>query len=568
MPEEYNFLLSVLGSKKVTMTRLGDIRRWPATKGMLFCLLPLAYYLAGVLNYSQAGKAALLGFFTLTMLFSWRDIFFHLKFLRLLLPISLVLLTASIVFQAALRQVFGVQQDDVMVVQAILNTNVEEAKGFFSQYLRYIIGHLLASSVFLAIYWRLFVSRPRCSEKNNRPNGGRARQIGAALLFTILVIAMHTNSSLRKANPLFYFFYHYSKADTEKAMAANLKKELASTGAMRILGGMHLDADIRQRIVVLVIGESDTRNNWSLYGYGRPTNPELMKLRDQLLVFQDVFAADGATVGAISKMLTEATVDEPDLWKSRPTIMAIARHLGYKVFWIANQGAADRGIVPILASQSDTTNFTNRGVDRGESSFDEVLFSPYQQALDDPAGKKLIIVQMLGAHPAYNYRYPEEYAIFEKLFDDRVAENLKLQGRAPWAILFRNMYDCAIRYEDHVLSQLLRRLMAKGLTSAAWLYVSDHGQDVVHNTDYSGHNIRARQQWEIPFVLWRSEGGMQGEAAAELAARPYRADVLDHTILGLLGVKGDYYDPEIDILSARFKPDRILPRRMQERDYD
>jgi heptose-I-phosphate ethanolaminephosphotransferase len=130
------------------------------------------------------------------------------------------------------------------------------------------------------------------------------------------------------------------------------------------------------------------------------------------------------------------------------------------------------------------------------------------------------------------------------------------------------MYDCAIRYEDHILAQLLRQLMAKEPASAAWIYLSDHGQDVAHNTDYSGHNIRVRQQWEIPFVLWRSGDVVDAGAAARLAARPYRADVLDHTLLGLLGIKGDLYDPELDLLSEKFRAERILPRRMQDAKYD
>ena len=86
--------------------------------------------------------------------------------------------------------------------------------------------------------------------------------------------------------------------------------------------------------------------------------------------------------------------------------------------------------------------------------------------------------------------------------------------------------------------------------------------------DYSGHNIRVRQQWEVPLLLWQSEDQQWPMPAAELAARPYQADVIDHTILGLLGIEGDLYDPELDILSAEFKAERILPRQMRGASYD
>lgn len=550
------------------MRRLRTIGTWPPIKGMLFCLLPLAYYLAGVLNYSQAGKAALLGFFTLTALFSWRHIFPKLRIFRSLILISLLLLIVSIVFQAILRQKFGVQQDDVLVVQTLASTNVEEARGFVAQYLRHIAVHLLASVVFLFCYWRLVVSPVPPAGEGWETGAGRRNRLVAASVATLLLVVIHSNSSLRKANPLFYFFYNYQKANLELAMASELKDELASGGAAQLLAGMRLKADMGRRTVVLVLGESSTRNNWSLYGYGRETNPELTKFRDELMIFRDVVAADGATVGSISKMLTAATLREPDLWKNSPTVMAIARHLGYKVFWMANQGSENRGVVPILASQAGTTLFTNKGMDRGESSLDDVLLAPYRLALDDPAEKKLIVVHLLGAHPAYNFRYPPDFAIFEKILNDPVAEELRRQGRAPWAILFRNMYDCAIRYEDHILAQLLTGLREKEPNSAAWLYISDHGQDVAHNTDYSGHNIRVRQQWEVPLLLWRSGDRDRAVPEGVLAARPYQADVLDHTILGLLGMEGDLYDAELDILSGKFRAQRILPRRMKDATYD
>lgn len=548
------------------MNRFNTILGIPPIRALLFSLLPLGYYIAGTLNYSQAGKAALLGFFMLTPILYWRELFPASRLVGIALLSAIFLLFVNIVFQAVLRHIFGVQQDDVLVVQALINTNVEETRGFIVQYLRPLAAHLTTAVLLFAGYWYFCVHR-----FPEQPAAGIGRQrtwvFAAASLSTVILVVSHANSSLRKANPLFYISYHYQKAASEMEMARKLREDLAGGQSAAILGKMRLDSAFQRRTVVLVIGESDTRRNWSLYGYGRQTNPELEKLRNRLLVFSDVLAADGSTVGSITRMLTAATMDQPDLWKSSPTVMATARHLGYKVFWLANQGAPNRGMVPILASQSDVTVFTNRGMDRGESSFDEVLLEPYRQALDDPAERKLIVVQLLGAHPAYNFRYPEKYSVFEQVLDDEVAEGLREQGRAPWAIFFRNAYDCAILYGDHVLSRLLQELMTKEPGSSAWLYVSDHGQDVVHHSDFSGHNREAREQWEVPLVLWRSPDSARLPDSA-LTTRPYQNDVLDHTLLGLLGIRGDLYDPELDLLSADFNSRRILPRKMADAQYD
>lgn len=561
-------LFGSIGELQGKMMKFRLMTAGPSVRAMAFCLLPLACYLLGMLNYSQAGKVALLGFFILTTLFSWRELYPSRRLFTVLLSVTLVLLIADIVFQVTLRQTFGVQQDDVLVVQALLNTNVEEASSFISQYRRYVGWYVVFSVLFLAAYWRLFVV-PGRDFSGSCTGRERKKKIIFATIFTLLLLAIHSNSSLRKANPLFYFHYNYQKLSREIEQARRLKDELAKGKTSPALSSMHLLQGVDRKTVVLVIGESDTRNNWSLYGYGRRTTPELEKLREGLLVFKDVLSADGATVGSVTKMLTAATWRNPDIWKSSPTIMAIARHLGFKVFWIANQGSKNRGVVPILAAQADTTIFTNRGMDRGESSLDEVLLAPYRSALADPAEKKLIIVHLLGVHPAYNFRYPQDFGIFEKVYDDPVAEGLKQAGRAPWAILFRNMYDCAILYNDHILSELLRGLMAGREADSAWLYISDHGQDVVHNSDYSGHNIRVKEQWEVPLVVWRSQTkATGGEATDHLVTRPYQADVLDHTILGLLGIAGELYDPELDLLSEKFKQAKILPRRMKDADYD
>ncbi len=539
----------------------------PSLRAMAFCLLPLACYLLGLLNYSQASKAALLGFFSLATFFSWRELLPNRSLFPILLGMTLILLIVNIAFQVTLRQIFGVQQDDVLVIQALLNTNIEEIWGFIFQYLRYVALILVFSVLSFAACWRWLVL-PEKDQGDLPPGQGRSRKIIAATVMTSLLLAIHTNSSLRKVNPLFYFHYNYGKMSGEIEQARLLKEELARGRTSPALSSMHLRQDVEQKTVVLVLGESDTRNNWSLYGYGRRTTPELEKMQDNLLLFRDVLAADGATVGSVTKMLTAATGRNPEIWKSSPTIMAIARRLGFKVFWIANQGSENRGVVPILAAQSDVTLFTNRGVDRGESSFDEVLLAPYHTALADPAKKKLIIVQLLGAHPAYNFRYPQNFGIFEKMYDDPVAEELKGVGRAHWAILFRNMYDCAILYEDHILAQLLRPLTVERQAGSAWLYIADHGQDVVHNSNYSGHNIRVKEQWEVPLVIWRPQTSETGNDRDDLLSRPYRADVLDHTILGLLEIEGDLYDPELDILSGQFRAERILPRRKEGMGYE
>jgi heptose-I-phosphate ethanolaminephosphotransferase len=95
--------------------------------------------------------------------------------------------------------------------------------------------------------------------------------------------------------------------------------------------------------------------------------------------------------------------------------------------------------------------------------------------------------------------------------------------------------------------------------------VPDHGQEVAHTTNFSGHNARARSQFEIVMIFWRSPSFPAPSVdAASLRARSYQTDVFDHTLLGLLGISGDYYDPRGDILSEKFES---MPRTIGGKPY-
>lgn len=215
---------------------------------------------------------------------------------------------------------------------------------------------------------------------------------------------------------------------------------------------------------------------------------------------------------------------------------------------------ARRGMYSVFTSHADKIVLTNMGTSRGESSFDKELFAPYCKALDDKAGKKLIIVHILGAHPAYNYRYPEEYNKFNISTDDAVTKELASKGRSKIAIVFRNQYDNAILYQDFILSTLLEKLQEKKLPYSAWLYISDHGQDVSRNTDFSGHNYLAKEMWEVPMLFWSSKDFLKHDLIPSLST-PYQADVIDHTILGLLDISGIYYNPSQDIFNTKPEKD-------------
>lgn len=511
----------------------------PITKSLFFALLPLAYYLTGALNYAQAGKAGLLGFLVLTPLFYWQQERPANHYLRPAIIFSVVIMLAFMIFQASLREIFGVEQDSIVVIEALFNTNVAESQEFFIQYRYPLMKHMSLLLVLTILYLWLTL------KWLNQP---LARQKQSIMLttwaFTFLAVLVHFNPTLRKANPLFFFPVFYMEWAEEVALTKDLTAQIERV-AQAGFDSLWLNDASETRTLVWVIGESDTRHNWGLYGYARHTTPMLSARKNELLIFSNTRSADAGTVGSITKMLTPASLSNPELWKNQPDILAMAKHVGYKTFWLSNHATDERGVMSIFAQHADSTVFTNAGTARGEGTFDDALFAPLEQALADPAPRKLIIVHIMGEHPAYNFRYPASFARYDGVFDDAVASKLSDAGRAFYAIAFRNQYDNAVLYHDMILDGLLSRTQ-QSKTPAAWLYIADHGQDVSHHNDFSGHNRQAVEMWEVPMLAWLSPNFFAASAPVPVDSA-YAADQINHTVLGLLHIRGHYYQEQFDV---------------------
>ena len=529
-----------------------------------FIAIPYLYFLVGWLNFRQAGKSATLGALAILALSFWM----YRKGKesrsgRLALLFVALLFLIIIAYQGFLRDLFGVAQDNALVMEAIFGTNGSESYEFVLHNSHAFLKHF---SVLLGAFtlFALFVFRqPQPSLAKGFFHSESRRRTLSIVLISLFTLT-HLNSTMRKENPLLYFPIRYFKwknnVDATRLVHEGLAGRLIND---KSLAGMSY-AGTGPRTVVFVLGESSTRLNWSLYGYPRNTNPELQEIEGQLLKFSDVVTTDGSTVLDMQKILTPATRTEPHLFQERPNILTIARKAGYKTFWITNHSTDMTGLISIFATSADKTVNANRGGSRSEGSYDEVVLPHLQEALADPAPLKFILVHLLNAHPAYTFRYPYNFARFENV-NDQIQEELQKAGRPFWSRALRDEYDNAILYSDHILRRSLALCESYPDQEIAWLYVPDHGEDVAHYSSFVGHNPRVLAMFEIPMLLWRSSASNRGKIEDQaLSGRPYQTDQLDHTLLGLMGIKGDYYDGRRDILSESFVP---LPRFVAGKVY-
>jgi len=222
----------------------------PSLKALIFCLYPLGYYLFDILNYSQAGKAVVLGFFTLATLYYWREMLPKRGYITVLLSFALVLISANIAFQASVRDIFGIQQDDTVVIQSIFSTTTNEATEFFIQYARLILVHVVILLAFCTVYWVLFIRDRKTAAAASRPKR-KIRSLVVTGLTTFLLVAIHFNPALRRANPLYYFPYFYLVWQQDLEDARHAQELLAASASDESLNSMHLAVAAGARTVAI-----------------------------------------------------------------------------------------------------------------------------------------------------------------------------------------------------------------------------------------------------------------------------------------------------------------------------
>lgn len=460
---------------------------------------------------------------------------------------SLVLLNATV--EGFLFWLYGLAPKHIVVADAILGSNANEAREFIASYWVHIV--LVSALLVAMIGLQAWVERKFNTTRADAPKTGNRRErllgTGMFALFALL----HFNATMAEENPLVYWPNYFADYQHQRAFLAEVKSKVARD---LVMARQYKTAYVGQprQTLVLVLGESVNRSNWSLYGYPRNTTPELAARRDDLLVFRNVRSSDAATVQSLLKMLTPATLNQPDAWLTEPNVLALARTAGYHITWLSNQEQGD-GPIQILAEHAHEQIFVNNGHGRGARSLDERLLPHLKRVLAAPAPRKLVVVHMLGAHLRYDLRYPAAFDKFSGA-DDAVSHTLYNAGRPYWIRKARNQYDNAMLYTDHVLSSILKT--AEESPSAApvsLLYVSDHGQEVGHYRNFSGHSSTDPSGYQIPLLFW-TKGQAPGLAKrrAALEARDYRTDYLDHTLLGLLGIRTSFYQPENDILSSQY----------------
>lgn len=446
--------------------------------------------------------------------------------------------------RAYLLEAYQAAPDSSLVLAAAANTNGREAAEYLSMHWRAML--VCAGAVVLAgvVAW-VQAGRGMRAPAPRWPRWAVAAMAAVLLLGSLA----YASKPWRRLHPALFWKQWAVSTLALRATWADQQKERD-----RAIAQARDAAPVITRegpaTLVLVITDSINRDNMSLYGYARDTTPRLRahkaQLQDEMLVVKNAWSVDASTLPALRNIFRFGRPEDGNA----PHLLALARAAGYKVWWMSNHD--DIAIEQQHARLADVVDFVNRVPGRAGASLDGELLDCVQEALEDPAERKLIVVHLMGAHPHYRLRFPED----ANPFDDRVdgvEEDLQRSGRSAWVRKFRQEYDAALLYHDFVVSETLQLTRRAGRPGGyrAWMYLSDHGQEVGHAGNHAGHSPSTPSGYRIPTVIWRNTPADRHFVAA--GSRPFRADWAGWTLADLLHMRWQGYVGERNAVGEGYR---------------
>ncbi len=292
------------------------------------------------------------------------------------------------------------------------------------------------------------------------------------------------------------------------------------------------DAKIKDRqkaVVVLVIGESARKQNFSLYGYHKNTNPLLSKT-ENVFHFDATSCATYTTAGV--KCILEHTSSN-ELYEILPNYLYRNK---VEVVW----RTSNWGEPPIHIEHYQSHDYLKQLCEGEECDYDEILLNGLKdQILASSQNKILLILHTSTSHgPTYSKKYPPHFETFKP-----VCNSVELSKCTQEELI--NAYDNTIVYTDYILHRIIESLKELNEYQSTMIFVSDHGESLGEKNLYMHGmpmSIAPKEQYEIPFIVWVSDGSRKLKAFDHLS----QGHVF-HSVLNFLSIESPVYNEELNI---------------------
>ena len=304
-------------------------------------------------------------------------------------------------------------------------------------------------------------------------------------MIVLLALGLKTTYAAKEYEPAHIVLSVRDSVKSYTMFAQNKKKRiqrLNALGTLPVLPG-------HKGIYVLVIGESETRNHMSAYGYQRETTPWLTQFAKDpgTLLFKNPYSNHTHTVPVLTYALSEKNQYNQVPLAKAYSLIEIANAAGFDTYWISNQeryGAWDTPVAEIASTAKHQVWLNGEvGANIKTAYLDEEL--PIKTPDLKNVENALIVFHLMGEHLTYADRYP---AVYQK-FDEAGTK--------------RDEYDNAVLYTDFVLSRIYD-LVKDNPHFQGLVYFSDHGEEPDLGKGHESAKF-TNQMSRIPFVVHFSD---------------------------------------------------------------
>ena len=265
----------------------------------------------------------------LIMFFTASSCFFQNRFVqRLIRLVSAVLWGAAVSLPLAFIAYWlshdGLMNADTLI--AIWQTNPSEAVEYFSyKGAMFTVGVCIFAVLLSAISIRALTCRQSIGIFS------RAVPVISVIMLATSIAAAMKNAGNLTTNIVTAAVEKVQELNSFESKLEERKSLIASLEGIREQG--------RHGLYVVIVGESQTRDRMSAYGYEKETTPWLTRqaVDDHFVLMQNAYSCYPNTVRSLEQALTARSQFTDRPLAESPSIVEIARAAGYHVSWLSNQ---------------------------------------------------------------------------------------------------------------------------------------------------------------------------------------------------------------------------------------
>ncbi|WP_249415118.1 phosphoethanolamine transferase [Enterobacter sp. RHBSTW-00994] len=262
-----------------------------------------------------------------------------------------------------------------------------------------------------------------------------------------------------------------------------------------------VDNHQRYKNIIVVVGESVTRDYLSVYGYQHDTTPWLNHAPGYF--YSNYVSSAPNTFMSLPRTLT---VSDGIKTEENNNIVALAKKAGLYTHWISNQGFVGEFDTPstIIAKNAQHEVFFKKGDYNANNTDDMDLLKQLSSIINNKEhDRNAVFLHMIGSHPD----------TCERLNGFPV--NIRISHQEKF-----NCYLATLQKLDLFLERAVQILNQSG-ESYALVYFSDHGMTVDESDRPVRHGNDARQNYNVPFFIFTSDSDKHITSDKPISARQF-----------------------------------------------